>query len=136
MGTAARGGMRCWGFQNSRGSRHHIAANLHDGAAYFWATLYAAQGFSAVPHSMQNFAPGAGVVPHFGHVADRSEAPHSLQNFALAGSVALHLGHGLVCGAACGAGAGLGCKDGASALPITAPKLMPTPRPTPAPASP
>jgi hypothetical protein len=61
------------------------------------------QGFSPVPHSMQNFAPGAGVVPHFGQVAGRSDAPHSLQNFALAGSVALHLGHGLVCAAGCGA---------------------------------
>ncbi len=28
-----------------------------------FAALY---GFSAVPHSMQNFAPGAGVVPHLG----------------------------------------------------------------------
>ncbi len=36
---------------------------------------------SPVPHSTQNFAPGAFAVPQFGHAALR-RAPHSRQNFA------------------------------------------------------
>ncbi len=38
---------------------------------------------SAVPHSLQNFAPGLLVAPQFGQPA-LIAAPHSLQNFAAA----------------------------------------------------
>jgi hypothetical protein len=38
----------------------------------------------AVPHSMQNFAPGGFSVPQEGHLAASGE-PHAMQNFACGG---------------------------------------------------
>src|SRR6266545_2866848 len=68
---------------------------------------------SAVPHSMQNFAPGWTLLWHLGQDGALSDAPHSLQNFALATTLAPHWGQCLACACAA-AGAWLGCRAGVS----------------------
>src|SRR5215211_2269156 len=52
---------------------------------------------SAVPHSMQNFAPGWTAVWHLGQDSALSDTPHSLQNFALATTPEPHWGQCLAC---------------------------------------
>ena len=55
---------------------------------------YSVAGSVFVPHSGQNFAPGASSAWQFAHLAFSCVEPHSEQNFAPSRSSAPHLTHG------------------------------------------